>query len=101
MKTYLSIISISCPDSISNNVLAVSFVLCLDRSLPQIYWSRSYLVIQLLAQFRPSEPVPRVIHTEYRCPACRPSIYLLLGLLTCDDINTLPVTFSRIGELFC
>lgn len=62
--------------------------------------SDSYLMIQLLAQFGPSEPVPRVIHAEYRCAACRPAIHFLLCLLTRDDINTLPVTFSRIGELF-
>lgn len=62
--------------------------------------SDSYLMIQLLAQFGPSEPVSRVIHAEYRRAARRPAIHFLLCLLTRDDINTLPVTFSRIGELF-
>ena len=63
--------------------------------------SDPYLMIKLLAQFGPSEPVPRVIHAENRCATCRPAIaLLLLRLLTRDDINTLPVTFSRIGELF-
>ena len=66
MKTYLSIISIGCPDSISDNVRAVSFVLCLNRPLTSLNMSFSYLMIELLAQFGPSEPIPRVIHAEYR-----------------------------------
>jgi hypothetical protein len=60
--------------------------------------SDSYLMIQLLAQFGPSEPVSRVIHAEYRCAARRPAIHLLLRLLTREILSHYPLPFRALGS---